>query len=202
MISLKRPHGGPTALVITMGAAILALSACGSDETSASSSNAETSKEAGNLGTRVCVVNNTSVAASISFSKKDTAQEGAIPAGGRLCGEGTFGVGRDVIGTVTWSEPAWQTEFSASNPWIGNPEARISETFPNGKLMCVGQGYDVNESRSADNGIVQATVTRLPDDHWKEFEIIFSPSSEPSPTGQRTAINGYRSCSGEAPAAS
>lgn len=175
----------------------ITLAACGSEPATS-----EPSRQAGNLGTRVCVVNNTSIAATLAFSKKDTAQEGQLPAGGRLCGEGTFGVGRDVIGTVSWAEPEWMTDFNASNPWVGSPEARISETFPNGKFMCLGQGYDVNESRVVDNGIVQAKVTRLPDDQWKEFEIIFSPSARPSPDGTRIAVSGYHGCSGQAPAAS
>jgi len=176
------------------GAALLALSACGSEPSATQSKASEPSREAGNLGTRVCVVNNTSIEASVTFTKKDTAQDGDIPAGGRLCGEGTFGVGNDVKGTVQWASPAWETYFYASNPWIGSPVAHVSEKTATGKLRCAGKGFDVNESITTDNGIVQLTITRLADDQWKEFDFIFAPSAKPSPDGMPMTGPGYRDC--------
>jgi hypothetical protein len=183
-----------TALIALGCAAPLLLAACSSEPTAAEPTAAEPSREAGNLGTRVCVLNNTSLEATIAFSRKDTAQEGVIPAGGRACGEGTFGTGRDVIGKVTWGNPSWITEFSASNPWMGPPDARVSENLPTGKTICLGQGFNVNESLSGDNGIVQTKLTRLADGQWKEFELIFSPSAQASPNGERSLVSGFRNC--------
>jgi hypothetical protein len=172
------------------GAVVLALSACGSEPTAT-----EPSREAGNLGTRVCVVNNTSLQASVTFTKKDTGQDGAFSAGGRLCGEGTFGVGDDVVGKVNWVSPAWVTEFSAKNPWMGSPLALVSEASTTSKDRCVGgMGFNVNESRTADNGVIQTTVTRLADGQWKEFEIVFAPSANPSADGTPMKGAGFRTC--------
>mgnify|MGYP006963601221 CR=1 FL=1 len=177
------------------GAALLLMTACSSEPEATPATATQPSREAGNLGTRVCIVNNTSLEASVAFTKKDTAQEGSIPAGGRLCGEGTFGIGNDVKGTVRWASPAWETGFYASNPWMGSPVAHVSENTTANKLRCAGKGFDVNESITTDNGIVQLTITRLADDQWKEFDFIFSPSANPSPDGVPMTGPGYRDCS-------
>jgi hypothetical protein len=171
------------------GAVVLALSACGSEPTAT-----EPSREAGNLGTRVCVVNNTSLEAYVTFTKKDTAQAGATPAVGRVCGEGTFGVGDDVVGQVSWVNPVWVTEFSATNPWMGSPSAFVSEARTTSTFRCAGMGFNVNESLTADNGVVRATVTRLADDQWKEFDIVFTPSANPSADGTPMKGAGFREC--------
>ncbi len=178
------------------------VSACGSASTTAQPDVTEPSHAAGNLGVRVCVVNNTSLEATLLFTKKDTAHGGAIPAGGRLCGDGTFGTGPDVEGQVSWSNPAWQTAFRANNPWIGKPEARITESFPSAKDACLSGEFGVNESLIGDNGVVQTTIACRADDQWKEFDIVFAPSATPSADGKRRAGAGYRSCDGAAPAAS
>jgi len=152
------------------------------------------SREAGNRGTEVCVINNTSLNVSVSFSKKDTAQEGSIPAGGKKCGEGTFGVGNDVVGTLSYDDASWQTNFSATNPWMGYPSAYVGEKGPDDKLKCKSYDFDVRESISGDNGIVNLTLTRQADSDWKEFELVLSPSTNPSADGKRTAMKGFRSC--------
>ena len=196
-MSARLPRATPhkvTALIALGCAAPLLLAACGSEPTAA-----EPSREAGNLGTRVCVVNNTSLEATIAFSRKDTAQEGAIPAGGRLCGEGTFGMGNDVAGTVTWANPSWTTSFTASNPWIGSPDLWLKEPPASGKSICLGKSFGVNQSITGDNGVVQTKMTRLADGQWKEFEIIFSPSTSPSPDGARIFGPGLTECNDKYP---
>lgn len=72
-------------VVVACGAPLL-LAACGSEPTAA-----DPSREAGNLGTRVCLVNNdtgqrtddngagVTLTASVAFTRKDTAEEGAFP---------------------------------------------------------------------------------------------------------------------------
>jgi len=202
MTSPRRISPRIPALLAFAGAATVILSACSSSATTTQPATAEPSPGAGNLGVRVCIVNNTSLGASVVFTTKDSGQDGVIPAGGRLCGEGSFGTGPDVEGNVSWANPAWQTAFRASNPWIGKPEARIRESFPGAPDACLLKDFDVNESLIGDNGILQTTITRLSDDQWKEFDIIFAPSNSPSPNGERRAGAGFRSCSGGPPAAS
>lgn len=119
--TLRMSRSALVLVVVTCGAPLL-LAGCGSQPTAA-----EPSREAGNLGVRVCLVNNTTLDASVVFTVKDTAQEGAFPPGSQLCGEGTFGVGNDVAGNVVWATPSWTTGFQAENPWIGQPEAFVTE---------------------------------------------------------------------------
>lgn len=170
------------------------LAGCGSQPTAA-----EPSREAGNLGTRVCLVNKTTLNASVVFTTKDTAQEGAFPPGTQLCGEGTFGLGPDVAGEVIWTTPSWTTKFSASNVWVGNPEATVFESLGGGKKMCLSKGFQINESMTGDNGVVQMNVIRLADGQWKEFEVVFSPSANPSADGSRGMLQGYRPCTEKSP---
>ena len=176
-------------LVVACGAPLL-LAGCGAQPTTA-----EPSREAGNLGIRVCLVNKTTLDASVVFTAKDTAQEGAFPPGKQLCGEGTVGFGDDVAGNVVWAAPSLTTGFSAANPWIGQPEAFVSELDAAGTRQCIGQGYKVNESMAGDNAITQVKVTRVADDQWKEFEIVFTPSANPRADGGRANLKGWRDCS-------
>lgn len=196
MTSPRRISPRFPALLALVAAATVMVSACGSSSTSADSASAEPTRDAGNLGVRVCVVNNTSLETSITFTKKDTSQDGAIPAGGRLCGEGTFGVGDDIEATVTWSSPSWQSAISASNPWVGKPSLTLRETFSGGKTACLSNSFGDNETLIGDNGVTRASITRLADDQWKEFEIIFAPSNNPSADGKPRSGEGYRSCAG------
>jgi len=184
---------------------LLFASACSSEpttQTATSGSPAATTadagvagKEAGNLGTRVCVINNTSLNASVTFPRKDTAQEGSIPPGGTKCAEGTYGVGSDVVGVISWDDSSWKTEFAASNPWIGSPKAGVYERSPDNTLMCTETSYGVNDSTSGDNGIVRVTMKRVADTDWKQFELTLAPSEKPSADGSRTAMKGFRKCS-------
>ncbi len=178
------------ALVVAMCVAPLLLAGCGSEPTAA-----EPSRAAGNLGTRVCVVNKTTLDASVVFTKKDTAQEGAFPPGRQLCGEGTFAIGEDVQGRVVWADLSWTTSFSASNPWIGEPTLSMGE-YEGNKLgqPCLDKTFKVNESIAADNAIVQVKATRVADDQWKEIEIVFTPSANPSADGRRVNLKGWTNC--------
>lgn len=188
-VTSTRRNVRPIAFLPIAGAAVLALSACGSDPTAT-----EPSREASNLGTRVCIVNNTSLEAYVTFTKKDTAQADSTPAVGRVCGEGTFGVGDDVAGQVSWVSPAWVTEFSATNPWMAFPSALLREASTTGTFMCAGGDFKVNDSRTGDNGVVKATITRLADDQWKEFDIVFTPSANPSADGTPKIGAGFGTC--------
>lgn len=184
------------ALVAGCGAPIL-LVACGSEPTAD-----EPSRQAGNLGTRVCLVNSTTLDATVAFTRKDTAEEGAFPPGTQLCGEGTFGTGADVMADVTWTIEygpddsfVWKTTVSATNPWIGEPSVELKEPRLEGRPpnSCLSNSFKVNESITGDNNVLQMKVTRLADDQWKEFEVVFTPSANAgdSPRG----ITGGEPCS-------
>jgi hypothetical protein len=208
-------------VVVACGAPLL-LAACGSEPTAA-----DPSREAGNLGTRVCLVNNdtggdrlsdatgwVTLTGSVAFTTKDTAEEGAFPPGTRLCGEGTFGTGDDVVAYVTWtavsdccSDYIWKSSVSATNKWFGSPKVelkspRIEARFlvaPNDQFIsntCLGQGFKVNESMIGDDGVFQMKVTRLADDQWKEFEVVFTPSwPNEDPNVRPHGLNGGTDCS-------
>lgn len=204
------------ALVVMACGALLLVAACGSEPTAD-----EPSRNAGNLGTRVCLVNNdtgqrtsedigdsVTLTATVAFTRKDTAEEGAFPPGKQLCAEGTFGTGSDVIADLTWtavfeegSEGSgsyqWKSGFSATNPWMGKPKAELKSPLSSddpGTFSCLSKGLQVGESMTGDDGIFQMTVTRLADDQWKEFEVVFTPSADPDPFLFPRGITGGGSC--------
>ncbi len=191
------------ALIVASSGAPLLLAACGSEPTAA-----DPSRAAGNLGTRVCLVNDTgqpnqgdgwlTLTGSVAFTRKDTAEEGAFPPGTRLCGEGTFGTGDDVVADLTWTVTyaedvggyyTWKSSVSATNKWIGPPKAELksprSDEYPEAYFSCLSQGFNVNESMTGDDGMLQMKVTRLADDQWKEFEVVFTVSPEDPFFGHR-----------------
>lgn len=166
------------------------LSACGAESVEVAPSRA-----ASNLGTRICLMNDTNFQATVKFMKKDTSQDGEFPPGSRRCGEGTSVMVEDVTGYVQFRDPFWKMSFLGSNPWAGSPQVKLSEkTFFTGAYRCVSQGFNVNESISADNGVAKVTVTRLPDGQWKEFEFVFRPSENPSSDGKPVNMAGFESC--------
>ena len=168
----------------------MALSAC-----SSGSADVAPSREAGNLGTRICLVNNTNLQASVKFLLKDTSEDGEFPPGARRCGEGTSALSEDVTGYVQFRDPYWKLSFAASNPWVGSPKVKLSEkSFANGDYRCVSQGFNVNESLSTDNGVAKSILTRLPDGQWKEFELVFRASENPSADGMPVDTSGLSSC--------
>ena len=92
------------AIVVMACGAPLLVAACGSEPTAD-----EPSRTADNLGTRVCLVNNdtgqrtsedigdsVTLTATVAFTRKDTAEEGAFPPGKQLCAEGCLQCSLDV----------------------------------------------------------------------------------------------------------
>jgi hypothetical protein len=203
------------AIVVMACGAPLLLAACGSEPTAA-----DPSREAGNLGTRVCLVNDTgqpnqgdtwlALTGSVAFTRKDTAEEGAFPPGTRLCGEGTFGTGDDVVADLTWTVTynpedgwgggnyTWKTSVSATNKWIGPPKAELKAPRGSddpGGYSCLSQGFNVNDSMTGDDGMLQMKVTRLADDQWKEFEVVFTVSADESPFFRHYRMKSGSDCS-------
>jgi hypothetical protein len=135
-------------------------------------------REAGNLGVRVCIVNESSTAATVVFTKRDTARgEGSVAPGNQSCGEGTFfNDDRDVEATIALASPAMEMNVDAYNPVIGFPEARL---FVNG-LGCIKASGKEGTKSVWDDGVLLYTVQRLADGQWKEFTVTFAESEQPS----------------------
>ena len=146
---------------------------------------------AGNLGTQVCVFNDTGEVEGISveFTKSDTSSNGPLSRWGMSmrCGEGTFFVGDDVAGKIYFSKKgAANYEFDARNPWAGLPNGGFRQAT--GKSNgCVGSEFQVGASGTYDDGLYSITMSRDPDYQWKQFLITIRPSSKPSSDGQARA---------------
>ena len=143
----------------------------------------------GNLGTRVCVRNETGAPTGIavSFTKSDSASNGTINASGdqqQRCGEGTFFVGNDVEGKIYFSKDGAATyEFVATNPWAGLPSGGFNQDT--GKRNgCVGGEFEAGSSGTYDDGFYSITMSRQSDGKWKEFLITIKPSTDPSADGK------------------
>ena len=96
---------------------ITTFSACSSSQEAVSSSTTASAaagidRQAGNLGTRVCIVNESTRTANVVFTKRDTARgEGSVAPGNQACGEGTFFQGFDVDGTGGKAYRLYQAAF-------------------------------------------------------------------------------------------
>jgi len=139
-------------------------------------------RQAGNLGTRVCVINNSSQTPTITWQKMDTATlQGPLGQGAQACAEGTFFVGDDVTGTIALNAPIATMSLNASNPWAGPPGAWLRQrigTSTSGE--CAGGSMNVNDWNMWDDSVVSYTVARLNDDQWKEFTVTLTDSEKPS----------------------
>jgi hypothetical protein len=147
------------------------------------SSSDEGSRQAGNLGTRVCILNSWSEKVGVEYINKDT-DTGTGPLGPSMqsCAEGTGQMLGDVTGELTFPEPIPALGFSANNPWTGAPRFGLAEFNSNdpkrrdGTTNCFDEGFVVGDTRVYDNGTFRLSVKRLPDDQWKEFSVIIEPS--------------------------
>lgn len=140
----------------------------------------------GNLGTRVCVINeSTRYRLFVTFSKKDSETgAGTVAYGEQGCAEGTFGSGGDVVGRISPDKELQTVTFGAGNPWIGKPYNSLAYNSNNIGYRCTSKdGFDVNEERIWDDGVMRYLVKRLPDGTWKEFQIIVSDSQDPTGDG-------------------
>lgn len=142
----------------------------------------------GNLGTRICIINeSTRYRPSVTFSKKDSETgAGTVAYQEQACGEGTFGSSTDVEGLISPDKQLRSLSFYAKNPWVGKPSSAFAYADGPGFKYdgCVShEGFDVNEERVWDDGVVRYAVKRLPDNNWKEFTITVSDTQNPSANG-------------------
>ncbi len=141
-------------------------------------------RAAGYLGTRVCIVNESSKAATVVFTRRDTARgEGSLAQGNQACGEGTtFGTGNDVEGTITLASPLPEVLVSGDNPVLKTPYVIA---MINGR-KCVLAVLSVGEKDRLsvwDDGVLRYDVQRLADGQWKEFVLTLTDSEQPSSSG-------------------
>lgn len=146
-------------------------------------------RQAGNLGTRVCVVNESSQVPTVTFTIRDTGTDGPLPKGSQACGEGTMGGGKnDVEGKIDFAPPLKSMTLWGNNPWIGAPGAAIRQAGGN---SCAGyEGMSENAAVAWDDGVLRYVVKRLNDGQWKEFTITISDTQSPSADGQPAACKG------------
>jgi hypothetical protein len=146
-------------------------------------------RQASNLGTQVCVVNDSSQTPNVTFTLRDTGTDGPVPRGSQACGEGTMGGGKnDVEGRITFAAPMKNMTLWGNNPWIGAPGAGIRQ---DGGNSCAGyEGMSENSAVSWDDGVLRYVVKRLNDGQWKEFTITITDTQKPSADGQPAACKG------------
>ena len=139
-------------------------------------------RQAGNLGTMVCVINQSSKVPTVNFTLRDTGTNGPVSTGGQACGEGTMGAGKnDVEGEILFPAPLKSMTLYGNNPWIGAPGAWIHQVGGN---SCAGQeGMDVGQALAWDDGVVRYVVKRESDGQWKQFTITITDSQKPSADG-------------------
>lgn len=166
MLSIVVPAG-------VVAVACLMLSAC-----SRPADRAAEGDQAGNLGSQVCITNNSSATLNVAFTTFDTKRgDGVLPPNGEACGEGTTFWGKDVRGSIT--DPSGVVfGFWASNPWAGAPWFQIANVRSGGGI-CPGVGWDIGESDSMQTPILDWSVSRLGDDsraggEWKNFSVVIA----------------------------
>lgn len=164
------------------------LVACGSQNATTSaasqSPSASSSRQAGNLGSRVCFTNLTGSDVPIEITDADTG-EGLhqVPDKGQFCAEGTNSIapvdvaGRVDVGHVIDADNVHKTKylsfpFRVNNPWIGKPVFFV-------RGYCTGEAswhLDVNETKYADSSSITMEITRKPDGQWKNFDVLLTKS--------------------------
>ena len=167
-----------TTFTFTLGlltAAVLA--GCASTPTSTPTPSAGVSREAGilSIGTNVNVLNSTGEAITVAADVSDTNQGmGVVQPGETASAEGT-NFEADVKLTVTFNDGT-SMKFEALNPPWGAGWPVLQTEW------CRERSYKADETKfwfiqqyknSAQHGF---TIKRLPDDDWKQFRIIFTPT--------------------------
>ncbi len=167
-------------------AGFLALAAIAAGASGCSSSDEVSRQASGDIGTRVCVINYWTDTVSVKFTVKDT-DTGSGPLGPNrtFCAEGTSAIGFDVAGRLVFPKPARALYFEAltmgDNFLPSMDLGQFSENDPKWSalgLECIQEfgGYQVGDDGIWDNGTIRVTITRWPDDQWKEYNLVIKPS--------------------------
>ena len=171
MVSVSRGPRPFLAAFLALAAIIAALSGCSSSD--------EGSREAANLGTRICILNSGNEEVLVQYTLKDSdTGTGPLGTNQQSCAEGTSAMDCDLNGVITHPESGLQSVFTLYNPLIGAPIAWVNQSPSSGpnqaRVKCYTRppGWSVGEKRTWDNGPVRVSIERLPDDQWKEFVLI------------------------------
>jgi hypothetical protein len=175
MVSMSRGPRRFFAVFLALAAIVAGASGCSSSD--------EPSREAGNLGTRICVLNSWTEKIAVQYTKKDTdTGTGPLQPGMQSCAEGTMVTYGDVEGILAFPEPARALFFQANNPAYLPPAFLLAQFGVNDPqpsepdTVCMDNAYKVGDSQFWDNGTIRVSIKRLPDDGWKEFILIIEPS--------------------------
>lgn len=188
--------------VITHVFTVLMLSACG-DETERSAAAVEDNTQESSdplsdanvgaffgSGTNVCVKNSSSKTLPVTMKKADTSTgDNPLTPGGKLCIEGTYGGGQDVVFFLNLGDGNYDMSINATNQSIGQPRFYLTQLLANPAsradlVSCIYQGFASMEENATNDGVLEYTVRRLPDTNWKEFELTLRDDPNPSSTGK------------------
>ena len=142
------------------------------------------------VSTRVCVINeSTRYRPFVTFDRKDTEiGAGTVAYLEQTCAEGTFSSGEDVLGSISPDKALNTLTIHATNPWIGKPSSWLIHTRGAPYKLCTeAGGFNVNEVRIRDDGVIRYVIQHLPDNRWKEFTITVSDSQDPASDGIQRA---------------
>jgi hypothetical protein len=163
-------------------AGFLALAAISAGASGCSSSDEGSRQASGDIGSRVCVLNYWTDTVSVKFTTKDT-ETGTGPLGPNrtFCAEGTSSIGTDLEGILVFPKPA-RALFFASNTVIWGARVQLGQFEVNDpqpsmpKKMCNKWLFEVGDDTIWDNGTIRVTISRWPDDRWKEYNLVIKPS--------------------------
>ena len=165
-------------------AAFLALAAIAAGASGCSSSDEGSRQASGDIGTRICIINYWTDTVSVKFTTKDT-DTGTGPLGPNrtFCAEGTSTFYFDVAGILVFPKPARALYFVANTPGgIFLPTVQLGQFPVNDPqpsaiaTSCSKNEFQVGDDAIWDNGTIRVTISRLPDDQWKEFNLVIKPS--------------------------
>ena len=173
-------HLATALAALGLGALLILVTSC--------TSSSEEERQAGVLGTRVCVKNLSPALLVVTFDAKDTSKgEGQVTPGAQACAEGSSGgLGLDVTGKIEIPGTTSREFFlEAQNVFIGAPRAYLYRNQKDiGKRWCTSfKGMDINEVRIWDDGLQRFVITRQADGQWKEFTVDISKSQDPAADG-------------------
>jgi hypothetical protein len=178
--SSPRPHRLHAAAraALGLGAVLILVSSC--------TSSSDEGRQAGVLGTRVCVKSQSPAILYVTFDLKDTSTgEGQLTSGAQACAEGSSaGLALDVSGKIQiQGTPIRELSLYAQNIWIGAPMAYLKQGKPVDRYCTSYDGMAINEVRTWDDGLQRFVVTRRADGQWKEFTVEVFETQDPSPDG-------------------
>ena len=173
-----RGRGPWRAALISLAAIVTAVSGCSSTEAGP--------RQAGDLGTRICIENNFADGVNVTYPVKDSDAsrkdpfyyEGDMPKDTESCAEGRLPIETDVEATLVIPGQTLTFDLAAFNPAVDKPYAVLGQIHPGEAAgLCTDwSGFDVGETRVWDNGTVRISITRQNDDKYKEFFYRLEPS--------------------------